>query len=200
MTGGPLVVGLTGGLGAGKSVALDRFAELGAVVIDADEIAHAVVEPGTPGFEAVAEAFGPGVLASDGSLDRQRIAEIVFADAASRRRLEEIVHPLVRAETRRRIEETPADATVVNAVPLLVEVGMVEEFDRIVVVEAARELRLERLAHRGMSQPQALMRMAAQVDDDQRRAVAWRVIVNDGSLAELRAEVDEVWRDLQGVR
>ena len=200
MSGKALAVGLTGGIGAGKSAVLSRFADLGAVVFDSDDISRDVVAGGTAGFDAVVKAFGTAVVDGDGGLDRQRIAEIVFADAAARRQLEAIVHPLVRAEVLRRIATAPVGAIVVNAVPLLVEADLGGDYDRIVVVEADREVRLERLARAGMSQPEALMRMAAQTDDDARRAVAWRVIVNDGSLTELRDEVDDVWRDLEALR
>jgi dephospho-CoA kinase len=158
----PLTVALTGGIGAGKSAVLQRFGELGAVVIDSDDVARAVVEPGTEGFSAVVEAFGPSVIAPDGSLDRARLASIVFADAEARARLEAIVHPLVRAEVGRRVSAAASDEIVVNAVPLLVETGIAGEYDRVVVVEAPVEVRLRRLAHsRGMGRDEALARIAA---------------------------------------
>jgi dephospho-CoA kinase len=190
-------VGLTGGIGAGKSAALDRFRELGAVVIDSDDVARDVVEPGTDGHAAVVERFGSGIISSEGAVDRARLAAIVFADPDARADLEAIVHPRVRAEVRRRVSEAPADAIVVNAVPLLVEAGLESDFDRVVVVEAPIEMRVSRLAQsRGMPRDQALARIAAQADDGRRRAVAWRVIVNDGSVEHLRTQVDDVWRAL----
>ena len=147
-----LTVGLTGGIGSGKSAVLDELVALGAVGIDADMVARDVVLPGTPGFDAVVAAFGPGVVASDGGLDRRRLASIVFADAAERGRLEAITHPLVRAETRRRIAAAAPDAIVVNAVPLLTERGLVGQYDVVVAVQAPLAVRLDRvLSSRGMS-------------------------------------------------
>ena len=189
-----LVVGLTGGIGAGKSAALDRFAELGAVVVDSDDVAHEVVAAGTPGLAAVVAQFGRDVLAADGTLDRARMAGVVFVDADARAALEAIVHPRVRAEVRRRIAAAPPGSIVVNAVPLLTEAALAGDYDRVVVVEAPIEARIARLAaSRGMSQEAALRRIGAQASDEQRRSVAWRVIVNDRTLDTLRAQVDDVW-------
>jgi dephospho-CoA kinase len=193
-----LVVGLTGGIAAGKSVALDRFRHLGAVVVDSDDLAHDVLAPGTAGLDAVIERFGHGVIAADGSLDRARLGEIVFADADERAALEAIVHPRVRVEVHRLIAAAASDAIVVNAVPLLVEAGLVADYDRIIVLESATEVRLIRLARaRGMSREQALSRIAIMAGDEARRAVAWRVITNDGSLEELYAQIDDVWDQLR---
>jgi dephospho-CoA kinase len=193
-----LVVGLTGGIGSGKSAALERFRELGAVVIDSDDVAREVVAPGTDGFAAVVARFGPSVVRVEGTLDRPMLASIVFSDAAARLDLEAITHPLVRAEVRRRVSAASSDSIVVNAVPLLVETGIAGEYDRVVVIEAPVEQRVLRLARsRGMSRDEALARMAAQSSDDARRAVAWRVIVNDGSLDDLRSAVDSVWAALR---
>lgn len=194
----PLVVGLTGGIGSGKSAALERFRELGAVVIDSDDVAREVVAPDTDGLAAVLARFGPAVVRVDGTLDRPMLASIVFSDAAARADLEAITHPLVRAEVRRRVSAASSDSIVVNAVPLLVETKIAGEYDRVVVVEAPVEQRVLRLARsRGMGREEALARMAAQASDDERRAVAWRVIVNDGSLADLRSAVDNVWAELE---
>jgi dephospho-CoA kinase len=192
-----LTVGLTGGLGSGKSSVLDELVALGAVGIDADEVARDVVLPGTQGFDAVAAAFGPGVVASDGALDRGWLAAVVFADAAERARLEAIIHPLVRAETGRRIATAAADAIVVNAVPLLVETGLAGEYEVVVTVQAPVDVRLDRvLESRGMSDGDARARIAVQATDDERAAVAWWVIVNEGTLEELRAEVARLWAAL----
>jgi dephospho-CoA kinase len=192
-----LTVGLTGGIAAGKSAVLDRFRELGAVVIDSDEVARSVVSVTTDGLADVVAAFGADVLLPDGSLDRSRLASIVFADDEKRAILESIVHPRVRAEVRRRVAAAPSDAIAVNAVPLLVETGLVDDFDRVIVVEAPVETRLARLAaSRGMSRDEGLSRIRAQASDEQRRAVGWRVIENDGTLEKLRERVDEVWADL----
>ncbi|HEX7106253.1 MAG TPA: dephospho-CoA kinase [Acidothermaceae bacterium] len=194
----PLVIGLTGGIGAGKSAVLERFRELGAMVVDSDDVAREMVAPGTPGLAAVVARFGTSVLRGDGSIDRPALAAIVFSDDAARADLEAITHPLVRAEVRRRVSATPSDAIVVNAVPLLVETGIAGEYDRVVVVEAPVEQRVLRLARaRGMTRGEALARMAAQASDDERRAVAWRVIVNDGSLDDLNTAVDQVWAALR---
>jgi dephospho-CoA kinase len=192
-----LTVGLTGGLGSGKSAVLDELVALGAVGIDADVVARDVVLPGTPGFDAVVAAFGPGIVASDGGLDRGRLAAVVFADASERGRLEAIIHPLVRAETRRRIGAAAPDAIVVNAVPLLVETGIAAEFDVVVVVQAPVAVRLDRvLASRGMSDGDARARMAAQASDEERAAIAWWVIDNERTLDDLRAEVARLWAAL----
>jgi len=192
-----LTVGLTGGLGSGKSAVLDELVALGAVGIDADMVARDVVLPGTPGFDAVVAAFGPSVVANDGGLDRRRLATIVFADAGERARLEAITHPLVRAETRRRIAAAAPDAIVVNAVPLLVETGIAAEFDVVVVVQASLAARLDRvLSSRGMSDGDARARIAVQASDEQRAAIAWWIIDNDGTLADLRAEVARLWAAL----
>lgn len=192
-----LTVGLTGGIGSGKSAVLDELVALGAVGIDADAVARDVVLPGTRGFDAVAAAFGPAVVASDGGLDRRRLAAIVFADAGERARLEAITHPLIRAETERRIAAAAPDAIVVNALPLLVESGIAAQFDVVVVVQASLADRLDRvLASRGMSDGDARARIAVQASDEERAAIAWWVIVNDGTLEELRAEVARLWAAL----
>ncbi|MBX6388547.1 MAG: dephospho-CoA kinase [Frankia sp.] len=189
-------MGLTGGIGSGKSAVSARLAEHGAVIIDADALARDVVARGTAGLAAVVEAFGPGVLRPDGSLDREGLGRIVFADPAARRRLEGITHPLIREETARRFSSLPADAIVVHDIPLLVEAGMAGGYDVVVVVEAPRELRLQRLEARGLPRAQAEARMANQADDAARRAVADVVLDNSGTLADLHAQVDALWQDL----
>ncbi|MDQ1464149.1 MAG: dephospho-CoA kinase [Actinomycetota bacterium] len=189
---------MTGGIGAGKSAVLHGLADLGAEVIDSDEVARDVVAEGTDGFAEVAAAFGPGVIDAGGALDRSALAAIVFSDAGARARLEAIVHPRVRAETRRRMTMASRDAIVVNAVPLLVETGGAGDYDVVVVVEAPLELRLERLARdRAMSREDALARVGAQATDAQRAAVAWKVVSNDGSLEELNERVRDLWAALR---
>jgi len=189
-----LTVGLTGGIGSGKSAVLDELVALGAVGIDADAVAREVVLPGTSGFDAVAAAFGPDVVASDGGLDRRRLAAIVFADADQRARLEAITHPLIRAETERRIAAAAPNAIVVNAVPLLAEAGLAARYDLVVAVQASLAARVARIvSSRGMSEAAAQARIAVQASDEQRAAIAWWVIVNDGTLEELRAEVARLW-------
>jgi dephospho-CoA kinase len=187
-------IGLTGGIGSGKSSAARRFGELGALVIDADLVARQVVEPGSDGLAAVAAEFGPEVLDERGGLDRAALARIVFTDEAARRRLNGILHPRIRARVAARIAEAPPGTVVVQDVPLLAETGQAALFDLVVVVETPVELRLERLARdRGMTAAEARSRMATQATDEQRRAVADVVVVNAGSLDDLRAEVDEIW-------
>jgi dephospho-CoA kinase len=187
-------IGLTGGIGSGKSSAARRFGELGALVIDADLVAREVVEPGTDGLAAVADEFGPGVLDADGRLDRPALARIVFADEAARGRLNAILHPRIRARVAARIAAAPAGTVVVQDVPLLAETGQAPSYDLVVVVETPVELRVRRLARdRGMAAAEARARMATQATDEQRRAIADVVLRNDGTLEDLRAQVDEVW-------
>ena len=186
-------VGLTGGVGSGKSTVSRLLADRGAVVIDADAIAREVVEPGTPGFDAVVEAFGSGIVGADGRLDRPALAALVFGDEVSRLKLNSIVHPLVGQRTIELATAAPQDAVVVYDIPLLVESDMAAGFDFVLVVEASVPTRLARLASRGMAESDARERMAAQATDEQRRAVADAVIDNNGSLADLETRVAEVW-------
>jgi dephospho-CoA kinase len=190
-----LRIGLTGGIGSGKSTVSALLAERGAVIVDADRIAREVVEPGTAGLAAVAEAFGDGVLAADGSLDRPALAAIVFADPEARRRLDSIVHPLVRARATEITAAAPAGAVVVNDVPLLVETGQAGSYDLVLVVEADPGTRVARLVQRGLTAQDARARMAAQATDEQRRAVADVVLDNSGTREELVAQVDRFWAD-----
>jgi dephospho-CoA kinase len=196
-TGRMLMVGLTGGIGAGKSAVSARLAELGAVVVDADRIAREVVAPGTDGLREVVAEFGTEVLEPSGALDRAALGRQVFGDDPARRRLEAIIHPRVRARTTELVAAAPADAIVVNDVPLLVETGLAAAYDVVVVVLAQEEMRVARLVTgRGMTRAEAMARIAAQATDDQRREVADVVIDNDGTLADLRDRVDRVWRDV----
>jgi len=192
-----LMVGLTGGIGAGKSAVAQRLAQLGAVVIDADVLSREVVAPGTEGLAEVVAAFGTEVLAADGSLDRPALGKLVFGDEPARRRLESIIHPRVRVRTAELIAAAPPDAVVVNDVPLLVEAGYRDRFQLVLAVQAPLSVRIERLVDtRGMSRAEAESRIAAQATDDQRREVADVVIDNDGTLDDLRARVDAVWNDV----
>ena len=193
-----LKVGLTGGIGSGKSEVTRRLAALGAYVVDADVLAREVVAAGTPGLAAVAAELGPEVLRPDGSLDRERLGAVVFTDPAARERLNAIVHPLVGAATVEQFAVAPPDAIVVHDVPLLVEVGLAAAYDAVVVVAAAPEVQLERLvAHRGMSAEDARARIAAQAPLADKLAVADFVIANDGSLDDLDRQVQAVWLALQ---
>ncbi|GAA4380856.1 dephospho-CoA kinase [Paeniglutamicibacter cryotolerans] len=195
-----LNVGLTGGIAAGKSAVAKRLVELGAVLIDADAIARAVLEPGTPGLASVVEAFGAGILADDGALDRPALGALVFADEQARAKLNSIVHPLVRAEAARlRTEALEADpaAVIVQDIPLLVETGQGRDFDLVLVVSAPLHERLHRMARdRGMSEAGARARIAAQATDEQRAAVADAVIANHGTRTDLAATVDRIWAEL----
>jgi dephospho-CoA kinase len=189
-------VGLTGGVGSGKSTVSALLAEHGAVVIDADAIAREVVEPGTQGFEAVVAEFGAGIVGPDGGLDRPALAAVVFRDEDRRAALNAIVHPLVGQRTAELMAAAPAGAVVVFDIPLLVENDLAASFDVVVVVQATVETRLARLAGRGMAETDARERMAVLATDEQRRAVADEVIVNDGSRDELRERVSALWERL----
>ncbi|MGH9041735.1 MAG: dephospho-CoA kinase [Acidimicrobiia bacterium] len=191
-----LLVGLTGGIGSGKSTVSGALEERGAVVIDADAIARQVVEPGTPGFDAVVDRFGPAVVAVDGSLDRAALARLVFEDAGARADLNAIVHPLVAQESQRRVTAAPAGAVVVMDVPLLVEAAR-SGYDLVVVVEAPAGVRLTRLVTRGMDPTDARRRMEAQASDEERRRVADVVVDNGGSRDDLEGQVAGLWADLQ---
>ena len=197
-----LRIGLTGGIGSGKSTAAARFAELGAVLVDSDVLAREVVAVGSSGLARVVERFGADVLADDGSLDRPRLGRLVFSDPAALADLNAIVHPLVAERGAALMAEAAGTgaAAVVHDVPLLVENGLAGNYDRIVVVQAPLELRLRRLAGRGLDAETARARIAAQATDEQRRAVADVVLDNSGSLAQLRAQVDAAWAKLVGAR
>jgi dephospho-CoA kinase len=190
-----LRIGLTGGIGSGKSTVSALLAARGAVVIDADRIAREVVEPGTPGLAAVVDAFGGQILAADGSLDRAALAAVVFTDPEARRRLDGIVHPLVRARATELAAAAPPDAVVVHDVPLLVETGQAGSYDVVLVVEADPATRVARLVQRGLAEDDARARIAAQASDEQRRAVADVVLDNNGSPDELAAQVDRFWQE-----
>ncbi|MEV0006130.1 dephospho-CoA kinase [Micromonospora sp. NPDC050980] len=190
-----LKVGLTGGIGSGKSAVASRLTALGAVVVDSDRIAREVVAPGTDGLAEVVAAFSDRVLGEDGALDRAALGAVVFGDEAARRRLEAITHPRVRARSAELIAAAPADAVVVNDVPLLVEVGLAPTYHLVLVVQTAVPTRLARLSRdRGMDRAEAERRIAAQADDARRRAAADVLLTNDGTLADLHAAVDDLWR------
>jgi dephospho-CoA kinase len=192
-----LTVGLTGGIGAGKSEVSRLLVSYGAVLVDADRIAREVVEPGTPGLAAVVEAFGPDILTAEGALDRPRLGSVVFADPERLAVLNDIVHPLVRARSEELQAAAAPDAVVVHDVPLLTENGLAPLYDVIVVVEASTGTRLERLVRlRGMTESEARARMTAQATPEQRRAIADYVIDNDGPLDALEAQVRKVWEEL----
>jgi dephospho-CoA kinase len=202
MEGAVLRVGLTGGIGSGKSEVSRRLAAHGAVVIDADVAAREVVAPGTPGLARIVEAFGAGVLGPDGALDRERLGALVFRDAALRAQLNAVVHPLVgewmAAAERAASRTARPDLIVVHDVPLLAENRRARDFDLVIVVDVPPDLQVERLvSQRGLAPDQARARMAAQASREQRLAVADLVIDNSGSLDDLDRRVAEVWADLK---
>lgn len=188
-----LKVALTGGIGSGKSTVADFLDELGAYVIDSDQLAREVVERGTSGYEAVLAAFGDGIL-TDGEIDRAKLAEIVFKDAAARATLETIIHPLVRDAAEKMVKSLPADAVVINQIPLLVETDGAKRFDFVITVSADEDIRRRRLIERGMKDYEITKRLAAQVNDAAREAIAHSVIRNNGSIDELRQVIEELWR------
>jgi dephospho-CoA kinase len=193
------LVGLTGGIGSGKSTVADLLRARGAVVVDADEVARAVVEPGMPALAKLAERFGDEVLQPDGRLDRPKLAAVAFAQEDGGKVLGEITWPAIAEEFERRIEAAPEGATVVCDVPLLVEskTAAARPYLAVVVVEAPLDVRLDRLEVRGVPRDDAQRRMAAQASDEERRAVATHVIDNGGDLESLERQVDGVWADLQ---
>lgn len=189
-----LNLGLTGGIGSGKSAASSALAALGATVVDADKIAREVVEPGTDGLQRIVVAFGERVLAEDGSLDRPALAQVVFADDTQRQRLNEIVHPLVRARSAELIAQAGPDAVIVNDIPLLAEGSMAPSFHLVVVVMTPAPIRLERLTEsRGMDRGDAESRIRAQASDEQRLAIADVVLDNSGPVDQLEAQVRQLW-------
>ncbi|MFF2390269.1 dephospho-CoA kinase [Agromyces sp. NPDC058104] len=194
------LIGLTGGIASGKSTVARRLYEHGAVHLDADELARRVVEPGTPGLAAIVAEFGDGVLRADGSLDRVRLGELVFADDAARARLNAIVHPAVRELSGRLIAKAEAenpDAVVVYDVPLLVEASVDHPFDLIVVTNAPRKTQVKRLVEeRGLDFNQAEARVDAQVDNTRRLEIADVVIDTDGTLAHTMSQTDALWADI----
>jgi len=190
-------VGLTGGVASGKSTVAEMLVELGAVLIDADQLAREVVAPGSDGLRRVVEEFGTEVLAPDGSLDRPSLGRMVFADEGRRRRLEAIVHPLVRARAAELEVAAPADAVVVHDIPLLAETGQAGGFDAVIVVDVPTETQIERMMRlRGMSGEDARARVAAQATREDRLAVATHVVDNAGTREDLRDRVAEVFAEL----
>lgn len=198
------LIGLTGGIASGKSTVARRLVEHGAVHIDADDLARRVVEPGKPALAAIVAEFGPDVLRNDGTLDRQKVGDLVFHDDAARSRLNAIVHPAVRelaAKVMAKVEAEDPDAVVVYDVPLLVEAAVDHPFDLIVVTSAPKRTQVERLVEeRGLDPIQAQARVDAQVDNTARLAVADVVIDTDGSMAHTMGQVDALWHRIKQER
>lgn len=187
-----LSVALTGGIGSGKSTAAEIFEELGALVIDSDQLAREVIERGTSGYDAVLSRFGDSIL-KEGEIDRSALGAIVFADEKARRDLEGIIHPLVRERSEKIASRAGDSRIVINQIPLLVETSGAKRFDFVITVEADLEIRRERLRARGMKDYEISRRISAQASDEERKAIANIVITNNGSLDELTREVERVW-------
>jgi dephospho-CoA kinase len=200
-SGRNLRVGLTGGIASGKSSVSAILRELGAVVIDADALAREVVAKGTPGLAAVVEEFGPDLLTPEGELDRAAMGALVFGDESARKRLEAIVHPLVFERIVDLETHAPQGSLIVHDIPLLAESGRAATFDAVVVVDAPREVQVERMVRdRGWSETDALARIAAQATPEDRRAIATYLIENTGTREDLRREVERVHAALQRLR
>ena len=191
-----LIVALTGGIGSGKSMVGDMFADLGAVVVDSDQLAREVVERGSDGFDQVLAAFGDSVL-KNGDLDRASLAELIFKDTKKRVQLEQITHPLIRKAFTKVIEAADANSIVINQIPLLVESKNNYQFDYTITVTAGEDTRSERLRKKGFSNQQIQQRMQAQTSDSEREAISDTVITNNKSESELRDQVEKIWEILQ---
>lgn len=189
-------IGLTGGIGSGKSTVARLLAQRGAVVIDADHIAREIVEPGQPALAEIADRFGAEVISPDGSLDRGALAAIVFADSVALADLNAITHPRIAQRTAELIEAAPDDAVVVYDMPLLVENNLTEGWDHVIVVDADRDVRIQRLIERGLDTADIEARMSRQATDEQRRAVADIVIDNSGDVDALETQVAAAWSSL----
>jgi dephospho-CoA kinase len=184
-----LRVALTGGIGSGKSLVGEILEELGALVIDSDQLAREVIERGSPGYEEVVTAFGDSIL-SEGQIDRSKLAAVVFKESDLRKKLESIIHPLVREAAEKLARKLPSGAILINQIPLLVESDGAKRFDYVVTVSADEEIRRERLRLRGLKDYEITQRIAAQVSDSQREKIANYIIRNDGSIDELTRAVE----------
>ena len=198
------MIGLTGGIGSGKSTVAAMLAARGAVIVDADEIARSVVEPGMPALDQLAERFGADIIGPDGRLDRAKLAERAFATPEDRKDLEAITHPAIGAEFLRLVAEAPEGAVVVHDVPLLVEAILKSdkpgyEYAAVIVVETPLEVRLDRLEARGVPRDDAMRRIAQQASDEERRAVATYVLDNGGAVVDLERQVDAIWPELEAL-
>ena len=186
-----LRVALTGGIGSGKSLVGEILEELGALVIDSDQLAREVIERGSPGYEEVVAAFGDSIL-SEGQIDRSKLAAVVFNESDLRKKLESIIHPLVREAAEKLARKLPSGAILINQIPLLVESDGAKRFDYVVTVSADEEIRRERLRLRGLKDYEITQRMAAQVSDSEREKIANYIIRNNGSIDELTRAVEQL--------
>lgn len=192
------LIGLTGGIAAGKSTVAKRWVELGAIEIDADQIAREVVEKGTLGLQQICEHFGDSVLNEDGSLNRAALGKRVFADQTELNALNAIVHPLVKARTAELLTQMPPHAIVIYNVPLLVEAAVDHDFDTVVTVEAPEEEQLKRLvSNRGMTQTEAKARIMSQAKPVERAALADRILSSNQDIHLLLRDADVLWRDIE---
>lgn len=189
------VIALTGGIGCGKSLAAQYFAELGALVIDADQLARAAIERGTQGFDEVVAFFGDSIL-NNGDIDRRALGELIFKNPEAKIKLEGIVHPFVRSEFEEAVASLKSDEVLVYEIPLLVETGAQDRFDLVITVESEMEIRIERLRQRGMHISEIQGRIAAQATREQRVEAADFLIENDGSEDELLRQVENIWDSL----
>ncbi len=187
-----LKVAVTGGIGSGKSAVGAILEELGAVIVDADELARTVIERGNSGYDQVLAAFGDEILTS-GEIDRAKLAGLVFSDPELRKKLEGIIHPLVREAAEEIMKSAPSGSVVVNEIPLLFETNGAKRFDFVIAVQTPMELRIERLSQRGMKLYEIEKRIAVQASDQERASIADVIVVNDGSLDQLRSKVEELW-------
>ena len=190
-----LIVALTGGIGSGKTMVGEIFAELGALVIDSDQLAREVVERGSKGFDLIVTEFGDEIL-KNGDLDRAALASLIFKDPKKRTRLEEITHPLIRQSFAKIVSSAGSDSIIINQIPLLVESKHDYKFDHVITISAPEKIRTERLLKRGLTLTQIEQRMKAQATDAQREVISDTVIVNDKSEQELLAQVEKVWESL----
>lgn len=190
-----LLVALTGGIGSGKSLAGEYFDELGAIVVDSDQLARDVIERGTPGFDEVIAEFGDEIL-SQGVIDRKKLGEIVFSDEVKRKKLESILHPLIRIALDEVAQSAPAGSIVINQIPLLAETGGKDRFDLVITVSTDLKVRRERLLARGLAGYEIDKRLAAQVSDAEREAIADYVLTNHGDKDALLRQVESLWTDV----
>lgn len=191
-----LIVALTGGIGSGKTTVGKILESFGAIVIDSDQLARTVVERGTPGFDQIVTAFGDSVL-KNGDLDRAALAETIFKDSDKRLQLEKITHPLIRKAFAKIVESSPADAIVINQIPLLVESKQEYKFDHVITVSSSDQIKTNRLLKRGLSENQIVQRMKVQASDADREEIADTIIHNEMSESELLSEVEKVWEMLK---
>ena len=194
-----LLVALTGGIGSGKSLAGQYFSDLGAIVVDSDQLARDVVERGTPGFDEIVLRFGDSIL-RDGAINRKALGEVVFADPQARLDLEAITHPRIRSAFQEIVDTAPEESVIINLIPLLLETSGKDRFDSVIVITAPKELRRNRLLDRGMKSYEIENRISAQASDEDRLAIADYVITNDGDTDHLLRQVENLWEKLLEIR